>query len=108
MISFRRCVFFSLLFPSYGLYASLRGGDEARSLSQGGSYSKIPGYDCFRSIDGMTDTMFDLEKDYPNLVSIKCELKFNDKVAITKANLLLTHTSSSLTCSHLQLLESHI
>lgn len=36
-----------------------------------GSYTTIPGHDCFRNIDGMTDAMFDLEDQYPDLVSIE-------------------------------------
>ena len=33
-------------------------------------YSTIDGHDCFRDLDGMYQTMFDLAKTYPNLVRV--------------------------------------
>ena len=49
--------------------ASRRGELKQRTLSR--SYKTIPGHDCFRDIDGMTEAMFDLESDYPDLVTIQ-------------------------------------
>ena len=40
-----------------------------RSL-QNQDYSTINGHTCFRDIEGMNQAMFDLEKNYPDLVSI--------------------------------------
>eukprot|EP00804_Cyclotella_cryptica_P022468 CCRYP_015106-RA/>CCRYP_015106-RA protein AED:0.03 eAED:0.03 QI:9/1/1/1/1/1/3/600/771 len=37
---------------------------------QSGDYSTIDGYSCFRNLQGMTDAMFDLEKNYPDLASV--------------------------------------
>jgi hypothetical protein len=37
-------------------------------------YNSIPGSKCFHSIDGMTKAMLDLEKSYPDLVSVIREL----------------------------------
>ncbi|KAL7479391.1 hypothetical protein ACHAW6_005124 [Cyclotella cf. meneghiniana] len=43
--------------------------DNGRIL-QSGDYSTIDGFTCFRDLQGMTDAMFDLEKNYPDLVSV--------------------------------------
>jgi hypothetical protein len=61
------------LLSSGAACASLRGGTRRQNAIIGRSYSNIQGSSCFRSIQGMTDAMFDLEKEYPNLVSIECE-----------------------------------
>jgi carboxypeptidase T len=44
--------------------------DSNRNL-QSQNYSTIDGYTCFRDLDGMTQAMFDLEANHPDLVSIE-------------------------------------
>ena len=39
-------------------------------LINGQQYSTISGHSCFRNIEGMQQTMFDLANEYPKLVTI--------------------------------------
>ena len=68
------------------VYAALRGNVQSHEVSER-SYSTIPGYYCFRDIDGMTDAMFDLEKQYPELVSIQSKFRL---LNIRKSIIFLT------------------
>eukprot|EP00804_Cyclotella_cryptica_P007423 CCRYP_002628-RC/>CCRYP_002628-RC protein AED:0.04 eAED:0.04 QI:260/1/1/1/0.75/0.6/5/5197/651 len=52
-------------------YPSLHHSRQHANAISSRSYSNIPGFDCFHDIQGMTDAMFDLEKEYPDLVSIQ-------------------------------------
>lgn len=37
----------------------------------GSGYTTIPGFSCFRDLQGMTDSMFDLAKNFPELVTVE-------------------------------------
>ncbi|KAL7470537.1 hypothetical protein ACHAXS_010793 [Conticribra weissflogii] len=37
----------------------------------GSGYTTIPGFSCFRDLQGMTDAMFDLAKEFPELVTME-------------------------------------
>ncbi|KAL7460654.1 hypothetical protein ACHAXS_001098, partial [Conticribra weissflogii] len=41
-----------------------------RQVSDFASYSKISGYSCFLSVEGMTDAILDLPSKYPNLITV--------------------------------------
>ncbi|KAL7480058.1 hypothetical protein ACHAW6_005764 [Cyclotella cf. meneghiniana] len=76
-------------------YPSLHRSRQREAAISNKSYRNIPGFDCFHNIQGMMDAMLDLEKEYPDLVSVQSIGKSFLKDDIYAMKITAKGTSSS-------------